>query len=237
MTRKSLLSFLFVFLLSQAASVRAGILSTNLPSNTYIVNINAGPGGNGAAGNNAGGGNFFAPFSNDPTLTLGPGTYTFYLVDPADAAAAFNGLTSAQLATVQTAWTFNNPWTTDYIVFDSSAFTNTSEPQLFDGGNGAYNEGTTYSSQQAAYDAARSQGYYNNIRVGSRLSTNFQKTYTLTSTETLVFAIPDNDLGDNAGGVSVVVQMVPEPGVTTLCVIGMGLLCLGVLRQRRARFT
>lgn len=224
-----------VLLFGQVAAVSAGVISTDLPSNTYIVNINGGPGGDGASGNSPDGGTFSAPYSTDPTLTLGPGTYTFYLVDPADAAAAFPMLTADQLATVQTAWTFNTPWTTDYVVFDSLALADPSRPQLFDGGNGTYGEGTTYSSQQAAYDAARDQGYYNNIRVGSRNTTNFQKTYTLTSAETLVFAVPDYYLDDNAGGVSVVVQAVPEPGAKTLCGLGAGTLGLVMLSRRRVR--
>ena len=110
--------------------------------------------------------------------------------------------------------------------------TNPNLTQLFDGANGTYNEGTTYGSPQAAYDAARSQGYFDNIRVGDRTSLNFQKTYTLTTSETLVFAIPDYYLGDNAGGVSVVVEAVPESG-TAMFVVGSVLGWAGWKRRQK----
>ena len=222
-----------LFLCPAPATFAGSVINTNLPSNVEIVNILGTA--DGASGNNPGIGEFSSPYSTDPTLTLAAGTYEFFLVDPADAAAAFPSLSATQLGTIQTAWTFNSPWTTDYVVFDGSAVTDPSKTQLFDGANGTYNEGTTYGSQQAAYDAARSQDYYDNIRVGDRTSLNFQKTYTLTSAETLVFAIPDYYLGDNAGGVSVVVEAVPEPKTAALCLAGGALGVLAWKRRRKPR--
>jgi hypothetical protein len=128
------------------------------------------------------------------------------VVDPADAAQLFPALNTNQLGQIYTAWTFNSPWLTDYLVFDSSAATNSSVPQLFDGAfsntNGSW---TFYSDAATAYNAAVTDGFYNLIRSGpdGRDGLVFATNYTFGSTETLIFAVADYGLGDNAGGVSV----------------------------------
>ena len=112
-----------------------------------------------------------------------------------------------------TGWTFNSPWLEDYLVFDAAAATNTSLPQLFDGAfsntNGGGGTWTFYDNAIDAYNAAISQGYYDLLRTsatGGRDSINDVTTYTFTNAETLIFVVPDYGLGDNAGGVSVVIS-------------------------------
>ena len=112
-----------------------------------------------------------------------------------------------------TGWTFNSPWLEDYLVFDAAAATNASLPQLFDGAfsntNGGGGTWTFYDNAIDAYNAAISQGHYDLLRTsatGGRDSINDVTTYTFTNAETLIFVVPDYDLGDNAGGVSVVIS-------------------------------
>uniref|UniRef100_Q01UP1 DUF642 domain-containing protein n=1 Tax=Solibacter usitatus (strain Ellin6076) TaxID=234267 RepID=Q01UP1_SOLUE len=49
------------------------------------------------------------PYPGAPTLTVGPGTYTFSLVNP-----------TLNSGATYTAWTYNSPWITNYIVFDQA---------------------------------------------------------------------------------------------------------------------
>jgi hypothetical protein len=143
-----------------------------------------------------------------------PGTYGFRVIDPADALAMFPALTPGQTNQMFTAWTYNSPWATDYVVFDQSA-TNNTTPQLFDGAfsntNGIW---YTYSNATNAYNAAVAGGFYNLIRSGinGRNGTNGQSgtvistSYAFNSAATLIFAVPDYDLADNNGGVSVLIS-------------------------------
>ena len=214
-----------------ASGLRAGdIINSNLPTGTTIVNISGTA--DGAAGNDPGGGRFSQPFTADVSLSVSPGTYSFSIVDPADAAQEFPALTAAQLGSIQTAWTFNSPWTTDYVVFDSSALSDSNEIQLFDGASNTANAANTYGSAQAAYDAAVAGGYTNFIRTGPRTGTTYETSYTFTSAATLLFAVPDYDLGDNAGGVSVIVHGVPEPRTTLPILAGAVLGAAGVTWRR-----
>lgn len=112
------------------------IINTNLPAGDIIVNI----GGTTDGAAEYGGTNqdfWYQPFNVNGQLlevTLNPGTYSFRILDETDAASMFPDLTSTQLAEIgQGGWTFNSPWSTDYMVFDSSAATDPTEPQLFSG--------------------------------------------------------------------------------------------------------
>ncbi len=149
------------------------------------------------------------PFSaSGPLLeyTVQPGTYTFRVIDPADATAIFPFLTTAQTNNIFTAWTFNTPFTTAALVFDSSAVTNSIANQLFSVGEitGSVN------TAQAAYDLAQSQGSYHLIFAGGR-NANPQTTFSFTTPTTLVFAVPDNVLSDNGGGVSLLLAAAASP--------------------------
>lgn len=225
-----------VLALGATTSAHAGsIITTNLSADTVaIVNIDA---------RNDGAGNFgpgqsawFSPFAANGQLnqlTLGPGTYTFDLIDPTDAAAAYPNLTSAQRSQLFTSWTFNSPWVTDYFVFDSSAVGNPSQPQLFAGAISPNPQ--SFGNPQAAYNAAKANGYSDRLMTGPGGRTNGTEAfeYTLTQTQTLIFVVPDNGLGDNGGGLSVAVrtQAVPEPA--SLAALALGGLAL--VRRRRAR--
>jgi hypothetical protein len=128
------------------------VISSNLPPGTAIVNISGTQ--DGAFGYNSDQSLWYQPFSTGGAAqlleyTIQPRTYGFRLVNPSDAAQLFPALTAGQLSQIFMAWTFNSPWVTDYLVFDSSAATNASVPQLFDGAfsntNGTW---TTYAVRQ-----------------------------------------------------------------------------------------
>jgi hypothetical protein len=110
------------------------ILTANLPANTAIVNIDSRA--DGAAAFNATQSLWFRPFNTGGSLleyTVQPGTYEFRAVNPTDAGALFPALTASQLATIFTAWTFNSPFITNYLVFDVAAATDASRSQLYAG--------------------------------------------------------------------------------------------------------
>jgi hypothetical protein len=124
------------------------------------------------------------------------------------AAAQFPALTSSQLSQTYTAWTYNNPWVTDYMVFDSAAATNHSLPQLFSGAITPMSDLPGYSSATAAFNTAETKGFANQIvdSPGGRYFGTVKTRRTFSAPETLVFIIPDNGLSDNGGGVSIVIS-------------------------------
>lgn len=212
------------------------VITSNLPAGVAIVNLSGTSttptiGGNGASNSfNANGGTqttWSGPFNSAGQLleyTVPPGTYTMRVIDPADAAAAFPSLTTSQLNSMWTAWTYNSPWLTEYLVFDSSATSNNSQTQLFSGAAGS--PGT--SGPASAY-ADAVNGYVsgnttfppfdNNLAWMYRNATP-QKTVTFPllggGPETLIFAVPDGGLSDNAGGVSILIApYTSTPNITT----------------------
>lgn len=195
------------------------VISNNLPTDTAIVNIDAQA--DGSAAFNGDQSLWYQPFNTSGTLleyTIQPGSYNFRVIDPADASREFPALTSLQTNQIFTGWTFNSPWTTDYLVFDSAAVTNKLLPQLFDGAfsntNGGSASWTFYPDPLAAYRAAISNGFAGLLRTGAsggRNSTDVVTSYTFPSATTLVFAVPDNGLFDNQGGVSVLVSPLAGP--------------------------
>lgn len=206
------------------------VITSNLPANSAIVNISGTQ--DGAGSFNGDQSLWYSPFYTGGATqlleyTVQPVTYGFRVINPTDAAALYPALTAAQTSQIYSAWTYNSPWVTDYLVFDSSAATNSSVPQLFDGAFSNTN-GTwyTYVSAASAYSAAITGGFYNLIRSGpgGRNGTVFQNSYTFASTTTLIFAVPDYYLPDNSGGVSVlitpaeapVLNLLPGTGTATL---------------------
>lgn len=210
------------------------IITSNLPANTAIVNIDGRA--DGAAAFNAPPSLWFRPFNTGSSLleyTVQPGTYQFRVVNPTDAAALDPSLTAPQLATVFTAWTFNTPYITDYLVFDVAAATNPNLSQLF--GGAISPSGSTTAA--AAYALAKTNGFYNQLMIGDILSGSKVTQYTFSTAQTLIFAVPDNLLFDNGGGVSVLIAPVvaagtsaPEPSAIWLMLAGLGGLC--VLRKK-----
>lgn len=219
-------TFLILFLAAGllASAFGGTVITANLPPNTAIINISGTQ--DGAATYNGDLSLWYHPFftggaSQFLQYTFQPGTYSFQIVNPTNAAQLFPALTSAQTNQIFTAWTFNTPCLTTYLAFDRAATNNFSIPQLFDGasGTGYGNSGIPlYGSYSAAYNAAFTNGSYDLIRTGPNGydSTNFTNTYTFTTAETLVFAVPDYDLNDNGGGVSILVSPVIAPIATTI---------------------
>jgi hypothetical protein len=226
-----------------AAAFADGIITSGLPAGTAIVNISGTQ--DGAAQYNTGGPYaqtyWYDPFNVNGHLleyTVQPGTYSFRIVDPSAAATLEPGLTSAELASIYTAWTYNSPWATDYLVFDSSAATNPTEYQLFAGAVTPLADFPGFANATDAYNSAISGGYYDQIvsGVGGRYAGTTSTTYTFTSAETLIFAVPDYYLPDNAGGVSVLISSIgtaptPEPAMLIPLIGGAMFL---VMRRRRS---
>jgi len=209
---------LIIVCLVASRGLAGTIITTHLPANTAIINIDATK--DGANGYNSGQSLWYSPFSTVNSLleyTVTPGSYSFRIVNPADAAQLYPALTTAQTSQIYTAWTFNTPWLTDYLVFNSAAASNSSIAQLFDGAyTNDYNTGPWYGDAATAYNTAIGNGSYNKIRPGAqgRYGTNFATSYTFTNTTTLIFVIPDFILGDNLGGVSVLVSPAAAPTLT-----------------------
>ena len=154
--------------LSAIGSAQAGtIITAGLPSGSAIINIDGRADG-AAAYSGANADDWFQPFnaSNDLlTYTFQPGTYTFRVVDPTDAALLFPSLTPTELSQIGGAWTYNSPWATDYLAFDSSAATEAGQHQLFTGA--VTDNGYGYADAATAYQEAITKGYYDQIVTGS----------------------------------------------------------------------
>src|SRR4029079_14321157 len=85
------------------------VITTNLPENTAIININARQ--DGAATYNGDQSLWYHPFFTGVATQLvayavSPGTYSFRAINPADAARDFPGLTPDQTNQIFTAWTY-----------------------------------------------------------------------------------------------------------------------------------
>ena len=153
----------------------------------------------------------------------------------------FPSLTAGQISEISTgAWTYNTPWVTDWLAFDSSAASNSSEHQLFAGAVTPEAPGTTgwdgagYDNSTDAYNEAINDGDYNKIVTGTgRYTGTVQSSYTFAAPQTLIFVVADYDVGDNAGSVSVLATPVPEP--VTLGFFAMSALALRLRTSPLAR--
>jgi hypothetical protein len=188
------------------------VITTNLPANTAIVNVNAKQ--DGAASWNAGQDSWFQPFFTGGAtaltqLVVQPGTYSFRLTNPTLAMTEFPALTSGQLSQIFTAWTYNSPWITDYFVFDAAGVASSAVPDIFAGAiRPAGLSGGTGSATEA-FNLAVNNNFDDIIvkQPGGRITGIRTNQYTFTAAETLTFAVPDNILSDNNGGVSVLIQL------------------------------
>ena len=146
------------------------------------------------------------PF-NAVSLNLSAGTYDFQIVDPPiDSSATY------------TAWSYNTPFITNYLVFLSTDLTH----ELFDG---AVSDAVIRTTAQSAFNATVAAG-------------NDKTTFTFATPVTLLFAVPDNVLADNQAGVSVRVQpgavnAIPEPASAALFAGGVGATLLAIRRRLR----
>jgi hypothetical protein len=233
------IAFAAVFASLASMRTEAGfVITQNLPTNDVIIGVDGRADG-GASYSGPGQNDWYQPFNVTGNLleyTFQPGTYSFRVIDSADASSMFPMLTSTQLSEIGNgAWTYNSPWVTQYIAWDVSAASNPAEHQLFTGS--VDSTATDYGSAGAAYQAAITGGYFDTIVTGSgRYTGTVQSSYTFATTETLIFAVPDYYLPDNGGivGVLITSQSVPEP--TSLALLGVG--CGGLLvysRRRRTR--
>jgi large repetitive protein len=214
---------------SLSINLAGKVISTNLPAGVAIVNV-SGTADGAATSYNANGGSqtqWSGPFNTSSQLleyTVPPGTYTMRVISPADAAALFPSLTQAQLNSMWTAWTYNSPWLTDYLVFDSAAASNSSLTQLFSGAAGSPGTSDAASAYADAVNGYTANSTFfppfdNNLALTYRNATPQQTiTFPLSGTgpETLIFAVPDNGLSDNQGGVSVLIApYTSSPFITT----------------------
>jgi hypothetical protein len=196
-------------LLSRSA-LGGSVITTNLPANTAIVNISGTQ--DGIANYDGTQDKWYHPFSASGAgsllkYTIQPGTYTFRLTNPSLAASQFPSLTSTQLSSIYTAWTYNSPWVTDYMVFDNAAATDGTIPQLFSGAITPTSDFPGYSNATTAFNTAETKGFANQIvdSPGGRYTGTVKSQRSFAVAETLIFGVPDNILGDNGGGVSVVI--------------------------------
>ncbi len=180
----------------------APIRIININSTTNIVNINGA--GEGAHSYNSNQTLWFQPFTLDPSgqlleLPVQAGTYSLTIIDSADAAAKFPSLTPLQLSQIGAGWTYNclTCWITNYLVYDQAAATNSALPQIIYGAGSSVIAG----SAQGAYNATVAAG-------------NATTYYKFMSPTTLIFAVPDYLLTDNAGTISVLVQPYTPPANT-----------------------
>lgn len=216
-----------------SGSAHAGtVITTNLSGNAIaIANINARADGAQLYNQDV----WHSPFSTTgslPSITLPAGSYRFRIVNPADAASLFPALTGAQQAEIYTGWTYNTPWIENYLVFNAA---DTTTGQFFDGAGAAVGYGSAAAAYGGAFTDAANQpgdtdGSFNNIRYATRAGVTLDNPLVvLPVTTTLLFAVPDNGVFDNGGGVSVLVSGVPEPAAA------LALAPIAIVAMRRAR--
>jgi len=201
-----------LFLSSLAVS--GTIISTNLPTDTLIVNIDARA--DGVGNYDAGQDKWWDPYASGPVVALPAGIYSFQVINPSDAAATFPFLTSAQLNQIYTAWTYNSPWITDWMAWNTATISSHAS-QVISGGTVSripnYStypgwNGGGFNNATFAYSALTTSGCAKQIQIGGRYTGPNVKSIEFRSAISLQFAIPDTGVGDNTGGVSVVVRRV-----------------------------
>ena len=212
-TTVSVLLSVFCWALSTAALQAGTVIDTHLPADTKIVNIDARADGAGSYSGDSYQSFWYQPTPTAPSITLPAGTYRFRVIDRKDAASRYPKLTASQLDQIHTAWSYNSPWTENYLVFSKTALNDSTEHQLFDGAPVQPGE-PAYSSSREAYDATVANGSYDKVRPAppgrAGTTADYRAQYTFLKETTILFVIPDYGLFDNSGGVSVVVSPAPS---------------------------
>ena len=153
-------------------------------------------------------------------ITLDPGTYTI------TNAATVNGVESGANPAFL-AWNFEagNPsgFAWSFLVATDNG-----------NGTGTMLKGdfvnSTFPTLTAAASATGVQTFNYSTLLPSTLTAGFIDSMTLSKTTTLDFFSDDNFLSDNANGVALDVEAIPEPGTVSLLGVGVGLLAIGTRR-------
>lgn len=173
-----------------------------------IVNIDATTTGcfdySRCGGEHLGPGSYIGPLEASSPITLGPGTYTV------TNAAGMGGA-------LYDAWRFNgndSNWIWAFMATDHATQT------------------VVINSLYQA-DPATFVGDHTSV-ANSTYAHNYSGTFTLAQTTTLDFFTEDYAPGDNAGGASILITPVPEPGEWAALTAGLGVVGLAARRRKRA---
>jgi hypothetical protein len=191
-----------------------GVMSViELDANDYVVNLDATQDGISNPGGDPTGdslpGSSTTVYVPSISFNLAPGTYTLQNASLLSAAADPNF----------TAWNFqagnSTPWVWEFLAV-----------QVPDASTGAGTVLANYTPEP--YERFTTQAG------AAAYATPYMSTITISSAETVAFALDDNALGDNAGGVSFEISAAPEPNAFWLAGGGL-LLMLAYRRAQHAR--
>lgn len=202
-------SFFRIFAVAISAVVFSHVASAN------IVNIDATKygfnSGSTGVGNNPPVGTVVSLTNYDPwggaypvlSFTLGPGVYSW--ANAAGLPGALYDVYGYRQSVVNGQWTGTNGWAWGFIAVDDATKRVLFESDL--------QQSSSYSGLKAATQGLNGQ-------------------FTLQQTTTIDFAVQDYFRADNAGGISLLVSQVPEPGSLSLFCLGL-LAVAGVKMSRR----
>jgi hypothetical protein len=152
----------------------------------------------------------------DPVqVTLGPGTYSI-----TDAYSTSTGLAAGAL---YDAWNYSSGWVWHWKA-------------LLDDGSGGSTINPSNYSNYLLLDVDPTQVFGSEADAAAFGASTPAQTFTLNSTTTVDFVVNDYFLGDNTGGVSLLLSSVsslPEPSTWAMMLIGFGAVGFALKKQKR----